>query len=229
MRRPLAVASEQVQALLGRAGRVAAVAGRHDGTRAIAALGIGDNASAQVVLRLAGVEVRIGTPGVGMPEIDNRPRDRVTVGIAHHTLQKQCRRNPLFTAIVKPRLALTDRCPGHVQRAFDGARGSAHVSRIGVPGVLQQIEKMLDTKTCDQQPCLVAGTQAIEIIHRSPELIVRHLQVFDDARHLIDQTQQQLFGPRAALIAVRTADLLEKGLELGGLGNFHGHSDYLFY
>ena len=88
---------------------------------------------------------------------------------------------------------------------------------------------MLDTKTGDQQPGLATGTQAIEIIHRRPELVIRHFQVFDDPRHLVHQAQQQLFGPRAALVVARTADLLEKGLELRGLGNFHGHSDYLFY
>src|SRR5690606_27111435 len=47
VRRALAVAAEQVQAFLGRALRVAAVARRHDAACAVAALGVGDDAPAQ--------------------------------------------------------------------------------------------------------------------------------------------------------------------------------------
>src|SRR3990167_1884341 len=64
MCRALAVAAKQVQAFLGRAIRGAAITARHNAAGAIAALGIGDDAPAQVVVALALIEVGVVALGV---------------------------------------------------------------------------------------------------------------------------------------------------------------------
>ena len=71
VRRPVAVPAEPVEQLLGLALRRAAIARGQDRAEAVAALGVGLDAAAQVVLGLRRIEEGIAALGVGMPDVDD--------------------------------------------------------------------------------------------------------------------------------------------------------------
>src|SRR5690606_13083575 len=124
--RALPVTPKQIEHFLGRTIGRAAVAGRHDAAGAVAALGIGDDATAQVVLGLALVEPGVVALGVGVPHIHCGAGDRRAIHIEHLTVEEHHRGDAVFAAVVHARLALGYWRTGHVERAFDGARRTAH-------------------------------------------------------------------------------------------------------
>ncbi|MCY1486141.1 hypothetical protein D9M68_197800 [compost metagenome] len=221
VRRTVAVATEQVQHFLGGAIRRAAVAGRHDAAGAVAAVGVGEDAAAQVVFGLALVEVGVQAPGVGVPEIDGGAGDRVAVQVEDAAFEEH--HGARVAAVVHPRLAFAQRRAGHVQRAFDGARGAAGMAAFGVPGVAQQVEEVLDAEAGHQQAGFAAPAQAVQVVHRGPELVVADLQVFDQLRGVLQDAQHDLLHARAALVVAEAGGFLEELPDVGRVGNPDSH------
>src|SRR5450830_1734172 len=101
MRRALPVASQLIEQLLGRPGRWAAIAGRHDAAKTEVTLSIGLDAAAQVELRLRGVEPGVSAAGIGLPHIDNRPSHRFTLRVPYLTAHEQ--RHARVLAVIQAR------------------------------------------------------------------------------------------------------------------------------
>ncbi len=96
-----------------------------------------------------------------------------------------------------------------------------------VLGILQQIEKMLQTETSDQQPCLVAAAQTIQVVHRFPELILGDFQILDDLRGIDQDAVDHRLHAAAAFVIVEAAGFLEELLDFRGMGDFHSHGSGL--
>src|SRR5256885_12894054 len=79
----MAVASQRVEQFRGGAVRRYGVAGRHIAAKAVAALVVGFYAAAQLVGLHAREEVRVAALHIGMPDIDERMRQRPAVKVQH--------------------------------------------------------------------------------------------------------------------------------------------------
>ncbi|MNN13583.1 hypothetical protein D3C81_1266200 [compost metagenome] len=158
-----------------------------------------------------------------MPQIDDGAGDRLAVEVQHLAFEEHGGGDALFAAVVHARLALGDRCAGHVQRAFDGARGATSVADQFVLGVLQQVEEVLDAEASHQQAGFVLAAQAVQVVHRGPELVVADLQVLDDLRGVLQDAQDDALQARAALVVAEAGGFFEELLDFGSVGNLHGH------
>ncbi|MNT18139.1 hypothetical protein D3C72_1533210 [compost metagenome] len=225
MRRTIAMATQLVEQLLGRSVRRAAITRRHDAARTVAAFGIGDDTSAQVVVRLGAVEVRIGALGVGMPQVHHGASHRLALLVQDTALEEHHRAR--IQAVVHPYFAFGHRCAGYIQRPFDGARSTAADAGFGILGIQLQVQVVFDAQPGHQQAGFLARTQAVEVIHRLPEFIRGDLQVFDDAGDVVDDTVGHQLHARATLVVVQATDFFEEFLDIGSVSNLHGHDMYL--
>ncbi|MNC46339.1 hypothetical protein D3C75_953540 [compost metagenome] len=112
---------------------------------------------------------------------------------------------------------------GNVQRAFDGARGATAQACLGILGILQQVEEVLDAQPRHQQPGLATTAQAVEVVDGMPELVLADFQVFDQPCGVLQQALHDALQARAAGIVAKACGLFEELLYLGSVGNFHGH------
>ncbi|MCY1451961.1 hypothetical protein D9M71_688540 [compost metagenome] len=86
---------------------------------------------------------------------------------------------------------------------------------------------MLDAQASSQQACLVTAAQAVEVVHGVPELVLGDFQVFDQASGVLQHTQNDLLEARVSFGMVQASHPVEEGLNVGSVGNFHGHRAYL--
>ncbi|MCY1437542.1 hypothetical protein D9M71_537080 [compost metagenome] len=126
-------------------------------------------------------------------------------------------------AVIQTRLALGQRRTGHVQRAFDGARGTTGLAGLFVFGVHQQVEVVLQANTGHQQPGFLARAQHVEVVDGFPELFRGHGQVFDDVHRITQDAIDQCLGPWVAGVVEQAAGLFEKFLDFGSVGNLDVH------
>ena len=161
-----------------------------------------------------------------MPQIDRGPGQRLALSVEHLAFEKH-HGGTLFAAIVHPRLAFKHRGPGHIQRAFDGARGAACLAGLLVLGVLQQVDKMFDAQPRHQQPGFRASAQTVEIIHRLPEFILADVEVFDNFGTVLQDPQDDAFQAWVAVVTGKAGGFFEEALDGSGMGNFHGHGAHL--
>ena len=81
MRRTVTVTPQLVKEFLRWPIRRATVAGWHNAAHAIAAIGAGANAAAQIIFTLALIEERVVPEGIGMPDINDSVGYRVALGV----------------------------------------------------------------------------------------------------------------------------------------------------
>src|SRR3954468_17788047 len=120
MRGAVAVPPESGEQLLRHPVRRTAIARGQDAAEAVAPVGIGLDAPAQVVGALRRIEEGVAALGIGMPDIDDGPRHWLALGVPDLTVDEQ--HLALFRVLVQPRLALFERRVGDVERALNGAR-----------------------------------------------------------------------------------------------------------
>ena len=216
-RRTLTVTAQLIEQLLSRTIRWAAVTRRHDTAETVATFSIGHDPATQVEFRLRGIEVRVSTTGVGVPDVHHGTGQRFAGGVEHAPLHEQ--RHTRVEAIIETCLAFGQRRTGHVERAFDGAWRAAGFAGLFVFSVHQQVEVMLKTEPGDYQPGLLTRAQYVEVVNGFPELFRGHGEVFDDVDRITQDAVDQGLGPRIAGIVVQAAGLFEKLLDLGSVGD----------
>ncbi|MNF84434.1 hypothetical protein D3C84_667950 [compost metagenome] len=221
VRRALAMTAQLIEQLLGRTVRRAAITRRHDALEAIAAFGIGHDTATQVELRLAAIEVRIGAAGVGVPDIHHGAGQRRAIGVLDLALHEQ--HHTRIDSVVQARKTVGQRRAGHVQRAFDGARGAAGLAGLLVFGVHQQVQVVFQAKACNQQAGFLACAQLVEVVDGFPELLRGHLQVFNDVHRIAQDAVDQRLGPWIALVVEQAAGVFEELLGAGSVGNSDVH------
>ncbi|MNC36508.1 hypothetical protein D3C75_850320 [compost metagenome] len=207
MRRALAMTAELIEDFLRGPAGWAAVTTGHNAACTIATLRVGEDAAAQVVWRLAGVEVRIGTLGTGMPNVNRGTGNRRALRIDDTPVKKHHRTR--IGAVVHPRFAFGQRRAG-----------------LSIFGVLQQIQKMLDTQACHQQTGFLVGAHAIEVVHGFPEFVVTDFKVLNQPRGVLDNAQDDLLETTVALVIIDPGHFIEKILDVSSVGDFHGHGCY---
>src|SRR5450830_130003 len=188
MRWTLAMPAQLVKALLGRALRVTAVARRHDTSGAITPFGVGHNATTQVEFGLAFIEVGIVALAVGLPQVYQGTSDRLPLQFQDLALDKHRRRDIIFGTIIHTGIALTERRAGYIQRPFNRARSSSGAPGFGLPGIVEQIQKVLHPQARYQQPCFVAFAETVDVFDTSPEFIVTDVQLFNEPGGLLQDT-----------------------------------------
>ncbi|MNY00847.1 hypothetical protein D3C86_1333570 [compost metagenome] len=188
MRRSLPVTAQLIEAFLSRAGWIATVPRRHDAASPVATIGVRENPPTQVECRLALVEVGVVALGIGLPQVHGGSGDRLTVQVGYASLQEHHRCDTVLAPVIHASLVLAQRSPRYIQRAVNRPWRTAGPARFGVPGIRQQIKKMFDTDSGDQQTCFVSGTQTVDVVHRPPELIVADLQILDHSGDFLQQT-----------------------------------------
>ncbi len=102
-------------------------------------------------------------------------------------------------------------------------RGVAGEAGLGVLGVEQQVQVMLQAQPGGQQAGLLAAAQAVQVVHRFPEFVGRDLHFFDQLRRVVEDAPHQGLGARIAAFVELAAGLFEEALDVGSLGNLHGH------
>lgn len=65
--------------------------------------------------------------------------------------------------------------------------------------------------------------QAVQVVHRFPEFVGRDLHLFDQLRRVVEDAPHQGLGARIAAFVELAAGLFEEALDVGSLGNLHGH------
>ena len=123
----------------------------------------------------------------------------------------------LLAAVIKPRLALGQRCTGHIKRAFDRAGRAALDTGFALRLVHAQVEEGFDAETRHQQCGFVRLAECGDIAHRGPEFIRLNVEIFDGAEQVGYQPMQDALHPRVAGVIGDTADLGEKVLHVLGV------------
>ena len=121
-----------------------------------------------------------------MPDINDGVSDRLALIIFNLTMQPH--HFPGISAIIHPGVAVGQRRIGHIQRPFDGARGTGFPPRRRINGVLTQVEEMLQSQPGRQQRRFLTPTQLVQIVHRVPELFFCDVIVIDQRTDILQQT-----------------------------------------
>src|SRR5579859_86315 len=221
VRRALAMPADRLQQLVGRTAFGDAIAMRDYAAERIETFGIGLDAAAHVVVALALVEVAVIALRVGVPDVNDGICDRFPFGIAHLAMHDE--RLAHIAAIVDTRARFDDRCAGHIERPLDGAGRSFGHAGCAILGVRADVEEALETEAGRPEAEFVrTGGEEVE---RMPELVFRDIKAIDRIEQIGDYLAQDLPGALAARRAriVDAGDLVEEGLDLGGLGEL-GHA-----
>ncbi len=144
------------------------------------------------------------------------PASGRTLGVAHLAGHEQ--RHAGVLAIIEPGFAFAQRGTGHIERAFDGARGATGAAGLFVLGIQQQIQIVLQAEAGDQQSGFLARAQVVEVAHRLPEFLGRHLQVLDHADAVGEDTVHDGLEARIAGVLLEAAGDFKELLHIGGLG-----------
>src|SRR5690606_23254393 len=224
--RTTTVTAEQIEQALGGAFRRAAIAGGDDGLGEIAAVRIGLDATAQVVIALRLVKVGISAVGIGMPDVDDGVGNRVALGIGHPTLDQHGLGSGVGT-VVHPRKAFAQRRAGNEQRALDGARGAARQAGGLVLGIHADGQVLVHTQTGRQQCCLVVLAQLAYIIDRGPEFLRSHVEVLDQLEDIAHEAVNDLLQASIATFGVQARYLVQQFFYFFGMHGLDGHDFFL--
>ena len=214
-----------VEQRLGLAVRRAGVARGQDRAEAVAALGVGLDPAAQVVLRLAGVEERVAALGVGVPDVDDRAGDRLAVHVADLALHDQDLAG--LAAVVEPGLGLRERRAGDVERALDGAGRAALDAGLALGLVHAQVEEGLDAEAGDQQAGLVGLAEPGDVGDAGPELVGLDVEVLDGAEHVLRHAADDRLDAGVARGRADAGDAVEQRLHVGVVDEGFGHWCFL--
>src|SRR4029077_3391242 len=180
VRRTVAMAAERLHQDVGRAPRRHAVAARHDRSERVAAIGAELEAAAVVECALLArrIKMRVKALRIGMPDMEDRVRNGLTVSAAHRSRHGQ---NFTLVRIIGEVCAAFDkRCAGNVERPLDRPRCSTRQSCSRVLCIHMKIEKMFDANTWDDESEFRRAI--LQIVDRLPEFALADVMLFDE-RH----------------------------------------------
>ncbi|MNE57466.1 hypothetical protein D3C80_1524330 [compost metagenome] len=156
-----------------------------------------------------------------MPDVYHGAGQRRAIGVLDLALHEQ--HHARIDPVVQSRETFGQRRAGHVQRAFDGARGATGLAGLLVFGVHQQVQVVFQAKACNQQAGFLACAQLVEVVDGFPELLRGHLQVFNDVHRIAQDAVDQRLGPWIALVVEQAAGVFEELLGAGSVGNSDVH------
>src|SRR3954452_24428909 len=162
----MAVPAKLVEQFLRGPSRRAGIAAGQQGPEAIAPVGVGLDAPAQIVFRLGWIEERIPAQRVGVPDIDHGAGDRLAVRGADLTVHEQ--HLTLLATVVQPSLTLRKWGARDVQRALDRARRAAFDPSLLFSLVQPQVEEGLQTEARYEQSDLAGLAETGQVAHGRP-------------------------------------------------------------
>ncbi len=189
-----AVATEQVEELLGRAIGRTGIAGRHDAAEPIAAVSVGDDRSTEIEVALALVEERIVAQRIGVPDLDGGARDWRAGRILHLAVHEQDL--AFVRTVVDARLALAYRCARNIKRPFDRPRRAGGID-TDLPFLLVQpdVEIMLDTQSGREKRRFVRLSELGHVAQCRPEFLGSDIEIIDHVEEIEQQAVDDRLDP----------------------------------
>src|SRR5216684_1031411 len=212
VRRPVAMAVQRLQQLLGLAAGRTGVAARHDRTESGAAILVRLDSATEVIGRLRRVEMRVVAHRVGMPDVNHGAGDRLPQNVADLAFHEH--HLTVVGTVVEPHLALRKRRPSDVERPLDGAHGGTGEPGAPLRLIESKIEKMLEHDARYDQSELGLLARLSEVGNAGPELVHRDVEVVDGDHQVDQEAIDYLLQARVALAIIQAGGT-------GGQSSYH--------